>query len=342
MFFFFTACELGYSYVNEIPGRCQDNGCPQFASGAPSACACDSGYFGSLTAPVDSGNWTGSCDPCAPIENGSGAITCSSGANSRAGANFVCNTGYLLDTTGDADVCAAQSCPALSAANADKSACVCDSGYFGTVAWTATGYSEITPCTVCSPIDNALDASAPVTCSASGKSFAVDPAAFKCKDGYVFVQDPTNGDSCAAVACPAHADNSADPNTCVCLPGFYGSLTETGNTFNGDCNPCASILYSTGSVTCTDASNSVAGNGFACDSGFVYSAPSGSKTAGTCEVQSVLSGVVTDALVQTVASALTSNVQAATGESTTVVERVHPVVKVYYLFVFIYQITLCT
>lgn len=282
-----------------------------------------------MTAPADTGNWTGSCTECSPIAHGSGAITCSSSSNSRAGANFVCATGYLLDTTGDADVCAAQVCPEHSTANGDLSACLCDAGYYGSVTWSATGYQQVTPCTPCDPILNALDENAPITCDAAGKSFAVDPVGFQCKPGFVFVQDPSNGDKCDAVACPANADNTANADVCVCSTGYFGSLTENVNVFEGTCSPCVSILYSTGSITCTTADDSIASTGFACDNGFVYSPPSGSKTAGTCEVQTALTGITTDASLQTVASALTNTVQAATQESTTVVERVHPVVKVY-------------
>lgn len=58
------ACDVGFTYAapdeTSTSGRCQDNGCPAFASGHPSACVCDAGYFGTLTAATDAG-WTGTC-----------------------------------------------------------------------------------------------------------------------------------------------------------------------------------------------------------------------------------------------------------------------------------------
>ena len=59
------SCVANFTHIVNFPNgndACVDNGCPPHAIGSPS-CGCDNanGYYGELTAPVDTGNWTGEC-----------------------------------------------------------------------------------------------------------------------------------------------------------------------------------------------------------------------------------------------------------------------------------------
>jgi hypothetical protein len=76
--------------------------------------------------------------------------------------------------------------------------CECPVGTFGSVFWTPFGYEASPACAACTPIENGSGA---IRCSASGVSFAVDPVAFDCAEGYVLVRDSTVGDKCLCMSC---------------------------------------------------------------------------------------------------------------------------------------------
>jgi len=212
-------------------GECTAVECPanSLANSFP-ACACASGYAGSISWADASSSWVSTCALAECPANATGAPVCK------------CNKGYLGSLNWNAQkqvwegVCSLAVCPsgASSVVVASVPSCPCDVGFRGVEAWSATeGWTHTCTETSCPAL------SSKVTADATNQKQSLRKGDCRCVSGYkgkYVWQGSEYIGSCELAACPANAVCST---TVTCNRGYKGSALFTWDFANeawvGEC-----------------------------------------------------------------------------------------------------------
>eukprot|EP00808_Paulinella_micropora_P018221 g87.t1 len=262
-------CTQGYSGQygwdgarGDWSGGCVRQNCPQFSSGHPSCscnrgyagsviwlgsigqyqsscslvpcpanssflaqfdrCVCNPGFYGSLLFDFFSQSWAGTCvvRDCKPNSVGWPDCAC--------GRGFDGDVSWVVNDQDWASSCTKNACPKGTEPDSHPD-CVCLDGYAGVLGWITdigwTGACQVQDCPVGAIGEPAC------ACDSIGRGFT----------GALSWDRATQtwAGECAASNCPPFAYRPGPPHfnsSCECLPGYVGTLVESGSNVTGECS----------------------------------------------------------------------------------------------------------